>query len=234
MFALRPALGGFSACCLAFLSACVSTPEIMVDGDPTPPLRVSTEGSSFPEGTTPVVLRPQDRISVSVLREPELSAAEVRIAEDGTIGLPYLGAVRAAGVAPAELETELEAKLSDYLVDPRVAVNVISYDSHVVTVAGSVSQPGMYQFQPNTTLLGAISLARGTNRVAELDRVAIFRNEGDARSVAVFDLREVQAGRMIDPVLVPGDRVVVGLSGLSQTWQDILQALPAAAIFTRF
>jgi polysaccharide export outer membrane protein len=38
---------------------------------------------------------------------------------------------------------------------------------------------------------------------------------------------------MIDPVLEPSDRVVVGVSGSSQAWQDLLQALPAFALFTR-
>jgi polysaccharide export outer membrane protein len=39
---------------------------------------------------------------------------------------------------------------------------------------------------------------------------------------------------MIDPVLEPGDRVVVGLNNLSQYWQDILRTLPAFAWFLRF
>jgi polysaccharide biosynthesis/export protein len=34
-------------------------------------------------------------------------------------------------------------------------------------------------------------------------------------------------------VLMPGDRAVIGTSGLSVFWQDLLKALPAFAIFTR-
>ena len=50
--------------------------------------------------------------------------------------------------------------------------------------------------------------------------------------VAKFDYRAVSQGTMIDPVLEPGDRVVVGTSGLSQFWQDLLRALPAFGLFT--
>jgi len=51
-------------------------------------------------------------------------------------------------------------------------------------------------------------------------------------TVAKFDYRAVQQGTMIDPVLQPGDRVVVGTSGLSQFWQDVLKTIPVFALFT--
>ena len=62
--------------------------------------------------------------------------------------------------------------------------------------------------------------------------MAIFREAPQGLTVAKFDYRAVQQGTMIDPVLQPGDRVVVGTSGLSQFWQDVLKTLPAFAIFT--
>ncbi len=36
---------------------------------------------------------------------------------------------------------------------------------------------------------------------------------------------------MLDPVLEPGDRVVMGTDGLSVFWEDFLKALPAFGIF---
>ena len=36
----------------------------------------------------------------------------------------------------------------------------------------------------------------------------------------------------LDPILEPGDRVVVGTSALSQFWQDLIKTLPAFALFT--
>lgn len=234
MNAPRFLLRASSLCCVGLLAGCVSTPKTMVDGRPAPPTRVSAQGPRFDGASTGAVLRPEDHISLNVLREPDLSLADIKIADDGTIGVPYVGQVRAAGMTPRQLQGDLERRFSTYLVNPSVVVNVVSYDSHVVTVTGSVAQPGIYPFQNDTTLLGAIALAHGTTRVASLSRVAVFRSDGGARSVAVFDLREVQAGRMVDPVLMPGDDVVVGLSGLSQAWQDFLQAAPLIGVFSRF
>ncbi len=235
MIARRFAVCAAVVCCVPLLSGCVSQPQTMVTGEPQPPLQASAQGPTFSDSSSEgAVLRPDDRISLIVLREPDLSVADMRIADDGTVGVPYVGSVHAAGMTPRQLENDLEGRLSSYLVNPQVAVNVVSYDSHVVTVTGSVAQPGVYPFQKDTTLLGAIALAHGATRVANLRRVAVFRHQGGARSVAVFDLRQVQAGRMIDPVLIPGDGVVVGTSGLTQAWQDFLQAAPAIGIFTRF
>jgi polysaccharide export outer membrane protein len=36
---------------------------------------------------------------------------------------------------------------------------------------------------------------------------------------------------MLDPVLEPGDRVVMGTDGLSVFWEDLLKALPAFGVF---
>jgi len=41
----------------------------------------------------------------------------------------------------------------------------------------------------------------------------------------------VQQGTMHDPVLQPGDRVVMGTNGLSVFWEDLLKALPAFGVF---
>ncbi len=120
-----------------------------------------------------------------------------------------------------------------YIRNPMVSVNVVSTVSNIVTVEGAVEQPGVFNFQTNTTLLGAMALAHGPKRVARLDQVVIFREVNGQPLAARFDLNLVRAGQMIDPVLAPNDRIVLGVSGSSQAWQDLLQALPVFALFTR-
>lgn len=228
-------LGG-AALLLASLAGCISSPPIAVDtaAAQAGPIEV-TPGASFVAEPAATPLRPRDRINVRVLREPDLSLDEVRVGEDGYFDMPQIGRVRAEGRTTAEISDEIRQRLAaDYLVNPRVAVNIVDYASHTVAVEGAVAQPGLYQFQPNTTLVGALALARGPSRVARLGQVAIFRQEGGQRSVAVFDLREVRAGRMVDPEIHPGDRVLVGYDGMQQAWLDILAAAPLLAVFTTY
>lgn len=189
---------------------------------------------AFAKPASPPVLRVDDKISVSVAREADLSLAEVRVGEDGTINIPYIGAVPAAGRTTAEIAKAIQQELGrNYLLDPRVSVNVIEYGSHTVVVEGSVAHPGSFPFPRGTTLLGAIAIAEGPTRVAKLDRIAIFRSIDGQRSVAVFDIGKLRSGRQPDPLIEPGDRVVVGLSNVKQLWQDFLQAAPAVGLFAR-
>jgi polysaccharide export outer membrane protein len=228
-------LGG-AALLLAGLAGCVTSPPVVVDNTaPQAGPAAATPGSGFTTEIAAAPLRPRDRLNVRVMREPDLSLEEVRVGEDGFFDMPQIGRVKAEGRTTAEISEDIRQRLAaDYLVNPRVAVNVVDYASHTVAVEGAVAQPGIYQFQPNTTLVGALALARGPSRVARLNQVAIFRQEAGQRSVAVFDLRQVRSGQMVDPELHPGDRVLVGYNGMKQAWLDILAAAPLLAIFTNY
>lgn len=231
-------LAPFAATGLAvlILSGCVSSiaPNTDISQPLSAPLAVGGP-DTFPTDFADVRLRSKDRVSIRVLREPELSSDNLRIGEDGFVDIPFIGRVEASGKSTAQLAEDIRARLTqEYLRDPRVAVNVVEFGSHLVTVEGAVTQPGIYQYLPDTTLLGAVALARGPTRVAKLGQVAIFRVVDGARSVAIFDLKQVRAGRMTDPRLVPGDRVLIGFDGLSQSWQDFLQAAPLLGQFKNF
>ncbi len=48
---------------------------------------------------------------------------------------------------------------------------------------------------------------------------------------AAFDIREIRAGRMVDPEVLGDDIVVVDFSAARSNLRDFLIALPALAIF---
>lgn len=218
---------------LAALASCKSGPDVQPGLAVSQPVTELGQDGFGMDLSASYQLRPSDTISVRVFREESLSLAEVPISAEGEISLPLAGTVQAAGLTPRQLETRIEELLSArYLRDPDVAVNVVEYRSHQVTVEGSVRTPGLYAFRPGTRLSGAISLAEGPVREAQLRDVAVFRQAPGGMQIAKFDYNAVRAGQMIDPVLQPGDRIVVGTNGLTQFWQDLLRALPAFGIFT--
>ncbi len=228
---------GWRGCLLALttvpLAACGTTPPPAIGPTVTTP--EPGYGQQDFAAAPPALyrLRATDKISVNVYREPDLSLEEVAIGLDGEVGLPLLGNVAAANMTTAELAGDVARRLRAAGVkDPQVAINLTDAASHRVTVEGGVEDPGVYTFQPGDRLSSALAQADGPTRVANLKEVAIFRETGGGISVAKFDYHAVSQGAMIDPVLEPGDRVVVGLSGLSQFWQDFLRALPAFGLFT--
>lgn len=175
-----------------------------------------------------------DAIEVRVYGEPDISAAHLLIGTAGTISLPIGGEIQAAGLTTAELQQSIRKALRRSLVDPQVAVNILEYGSQRITVEGSVTRSGVFAVAPGTTLLGALALAGEPDRFGRVQAIAVFRTDATGRSVALFNLHAVRAGQMIDPVLQGNDRVVVGLSAGSRLYSDLLQLVPALALFTRF
>ena len=178
---------------------------------------------------------PLDTINVTVYQEPDLSATELQVDASGNIALPLLGRVAVAGKTAPGLSRELELMYGkDYLEHPQVTVSVNSSVSQKITIQGEVTEPGVYPIKGPTTLLEAISLAKGETRVASLSRVAIFRNAGGKRMGAVFDVGAVRRGEVPDPALLGNDLVIVGYSQSRGIWRDTLSAAPLLNIFRPF
>jgi polysaccharide export outer membrane protein len=174
----------------------------------------------------------QDKINITVFEEPDLSLQNVQVDASGSILLPLIGAVAAAGKTSSELSEEIAARLdSRFLVDPQVSVIVSSSVSQKVTVEGSVTEPGVYEVRGRTTLLEALAMAKGPTRVAALDQVAVFRTLNGQRMGALFNVKAIRRGEAADPEIRGNDTVVVGLSNVKAVWRDALVAMPALAVF---
>lgn len=234
---IRTRSGCFTSCILiaasaAFLSGCASSSPTRIGLVDSAPVSAYGQTDYSAVEKANYLLRPSDVVTITVFREPDLSVENTPVGADGMLSLPLIGSIKVDGLTARQLEQDIRDRLKPSLVNPVVSVNIMQFGSHVVTVEGAVEKPGMYAFKPGTRLSGAISLAAGPNRVAKLTEIAVFRQTASGMAVAKFDYAAVRAGTMMDPVLEPSDRVVMGTSGLSIFWQDLLKALPAFALFT--
>lgn len=175
---------------------------------------------------------PTDKLQLTVFQVPDLSFEEIVVDASGSLQLPLLGAVQAAGLTPSELSEDLQRRLGQrYLRNPQVAVAIKEAASQKITVDGSVTKPGVFEMRGRTTLVQAIAMAEGISRVANTREVVVFRSVEGRRQVAVFDLAAVRSGQVDDPVLQGDDVVIVDTSRLSAAWRDIIAALPAFSTF---
>lgn len=157
---------------IAIASACASSvasindQAMLVGPDPT--------GASAPPDPTAMMRRPRTEyrigardlleIEVYELEEPNKSKQlKMRVSQDGTVVVPLLGQVLAAGCTVQELQTEITKRLgADFLVNPSVSVMVAEHESRRVTVLGAVQSPGTFRLRDNsTTLVDALALAGG-------------------------------------------------------------------------
>jgi len=118
----------------------------------------------------------------------------------GSITMPLIGQVPARGRSPAQLATEISAKLRNgYIREPSVAVEIESYRPFFIL--GEVAAPGQYPYVPNMTVESAVAIAGGFSPRARRDNVTVTHTDGSGASRYVVPL-----GTPIGP----GDTVQVG------------------------
>ncbi len=167
-----------------------------------------------------------DLIQVDVFKVPDLSTKE-RVNEAGVIVMPLIGPVVVGGLTPEQAGRVIAAELTkDHLQNPQVNVLVLEYANMNITVGGAVKKPGVFPMKGQTTLLQAISLAEGISEVAKPEEVVVFRSlPGQSVSAYVVDLRKVQRGDLVDPVLAVNDKVMVPESGSAVFVKNMTGAL---------
>src|SRR2546430_14927422 len=118
------------------------------------------------------VLRPGDRLRVTVGRHPEMSG-DFAVAPDSTLVHPLYRTVKVAGAPMAAVRERLRAVLVTY----EQGVDFVIEPLFAVTVAGEVRQPNLYQLPQGTTFAQAIARAGGPTELGRLDEVHVIRRD---------------------------------------------------------
>jgi polysaccharide export outer membrane protein len=168
---------------------------------------------------------PFDELTVSVFGVEDLSG-DVTADAQGNVAVPLAGTINASNMTQIELASAIAQKLSRYVKDPHVTVNVKNARSRTITIDGQVKDPGIFQANSNLSLMRAIATAKGTTEDADVKDVVIFRTVGGQRMAALYNLGAIRRGTYADPPVYPNDIVVVGDSPTTRT---IRQIAPVAA-----
>lgn len=215
------------------LSACSGGTTIAADVPRGASAYAALDATTPADGSADYRIGALDSVNVTVFQEPELSTTTpIQVDASGDVSLPLVGIVRAAGKTGTELSAEIARKLGErYLVDPQVTVAVVSSVSQKVTVQGEVTEPGVYDIKGPTSLLEALSLAKGETKVAALKEVVVFRTIDGQRYGGVFDVQSIRSGAAEDPKIVGNDVIIVGLSRAKSIWRDVVSAAPVLNVF---
>lgn len=169
--------------------------------------RGPAEGTSQPAAIPAYVLGTGDMIETAVLGRTDFTA-RVQVQEDGTIQLPFVNTVPAAGRTVLELRNDLRTRLTQggFLENPAVSVIVASYGSRYVTVLGQVNQPGVVPIDRAYRLTEIVARAGGLSDKAA-DAVTLTRPDGSSRALSLRTL--ATSGASDDPPVESGDKVFV-------------------------
>jgi len=159
------------------------------------------------------VIGPQDTLMITVIDENDLTA-KYRVDGDGSITLPYLGRMPAAGLSVEELRKRITAGLQNgWIRNPQVLVGIEQYKARSVVVTGAVRAPQKVTLTGLTmTLLEALALAGSPTSEAANEVIVVHpakpgEKEPQAITVNRRDLELGKAGMGI--VLQDGDIINV-------------------------
>lgn len=174
------------------------------------------------------VLGPKDVLHVTVSNHPEFSG-KVTVATDGTIALPLTGdTVRVDGLTKDEVTWEVTKVMDKYVKTPRVAVDIVDYNSKVYYVFGEVKKPGKFPMADSVmTLRDALVESDFKPNTAALGRVHVVTPDLEKPIYRIVDASEIiYKGRLRDNiVLKPGDVVYVPSTVLGKTSSILSQIL---------
>lgn len=109
---------------------------------------------------------------------------------DGFINFPVLGMIKAAGFTRAELSEQLTKKISEYILEPIVSINILNFK---VSVLGAVNSPGTFALQgERLTLTDAISLAGDLSINGKRDNILVLREIDGKKTYAYLDMRDAK------------------------------------------
>lgn len=125
-------------------------------------------------------LGPGDQLNIKVVGAEDITG-EYPVSDSGTISVPLVGDVKAAGLTRSQLEHEIAAGLAQgYIRNPRVNVSITKYRPFYIY--GEVAKPGEYPYASGMRVLNAIATAGGYTYRANKGYVVVTRHGQEARA----------------------------------------------------
>ncbi|BAZ52021.1 polysaccharide export protein [Nostoc sp. NIES-4103] len=157
--------------------------SINPEGNITVPLlgTVSLQGLTLQEAQEKIrfllnkyVVNPIVVLSLTGQR-PDLSF-QAQINPEGNIVVPQVGTVSLKGLSLEEAQEKIRLSLSKIVVEPLLAVSLVSPRPIQVTITGEVYRPGIYSVSPTTPRVAdALLSAGGSTMTADLRQVQVRR-----------------------------------------------------------
>ena len=181
------------------------------------------------------LLRPGDVLAITVLGYEEfVPPANLNgppgflVRPDGLFSFPLIGEVAVQGQTVASLTETLRVRLAEYLVEPKVTVNLARLGGTRVYVLGEVVKPGSYEIEKAHNLIDAVTAAGGPTKDGAKRHVYVVRQDKPGTFQKVNLLAFLQKGDQSQNVaLAEGDCVYLTSNGRLNFAQDILPWLTA-------
>ncbi len=194
---------------LLVLGGCASTPDtdVLPSGEDAPNLAEAALLDDYRIGIG-------DVLNVSIWRNADLST-QASVLPDGTISVPLVGDVEAAGQTTESLAAEISEVLKSYIREPVVTVSVVSAASaeflQRVRITGAVASPISIVHRRGLTVLDLVLQAGGLTQYANANKALLYRQTDEGLKVYPVRLRDIlERGRLeTNYTMLPSDIITV-------------------------
>lgn len=165
---------------------------------------------------TRYIIVPGDTLSIEYTDKNEKVGAIYKVSATGEIFLPLVGVLKVSGLSRQKARALINNKFMEYYRNPRVNITVNAAGRFMVL--GKVNLPGLYNTQPNLTLMEAILKAGSYDQEdANLRSVIVIRGGvGSPEIMRLNLLKMITKGDRTDDILVkPGDLIYIPKSFIS-------------------
>lgn len=128
------------------------------------------------------IMTPGDQLQIYVLGHPDISSTRANsdssytVRPDGKLNFPLVGEIDINGLTVYEFTNLLTKELSEYIINPKITVNVAKLGTTRVFVMGEVSKQGMYELTKSHRVMDALGAAGGFTQKAAKKNIYLVRN----------------------------------------------------------
>ena len=167
------------------------------------------------------VISPRDSIKISVMFHEDLSGTYVPLS-DSTFEYPLIGTVSAPGKTIHELTEEMKQRLSEYIIDPKVTINITAMGGTKVYVFGQAPKQGAFYLNERThNVVDALAAAGGFGNKTSKKRIFLIR-DGKQETMRQIDMKSyLQKGDLSQNVELQEGDVLYLTSNKKLTFANI-------------
>ena len=156
------------------------------------------------EGLMARVLKRGDKVTIYLRDIPVPDEIKDEVDASGTVNLPLIGVVQVEGRTTSEVEDLIEKAYIEGGFYVKMSAIVTAQEDEYF-VRGEVKREGRYPLTRDVSLLQAITTAGGYTDYAKEREIKIIRGD----EVLVYDGTRIEARKDKDPLIKPGDIIVV-------------------------
>ena len=147
---------------------------------------------------------------------------------DGKLDFPLIGEVDVDGKSVTQVREELTVRLTEYIKNPRVSVNISKWGTTRVYVLGEVKTPGLYELDKSRRVLDAIGKAGAYTKDAAKRNVFLIHQNHQGKPIKIDLLKMLKEGDMTQNYeLREGDVVYLNDNGRIDFVRDIVPFVSA-------